>query len=90
MVFIQLKIKLLYKLLSTLADVENIYLEPSALAGMPGIIKLLKTKEGQEYIDKKNLMGKMEKAAHIVWATGGSMVPREEMNKYYNLGISLL
>jgi D-serine dehydratase len=81
--------KSLFLLLSELADSENIYLEPSALAGMPGVINLLKTKEGLDYIYKNKLEDKMENAAHIVWATGGSMVPRDEMKNYYNRGVSL-
>ena len=81
--------KTLFLLLSALVDAEKIYLEPSALAGMLGVVNILKTKEGLEYIDKNKLKDKMEKATHIVWATGGSMVPREEMMKYYNKGVSL-
>jgi D-serine dehydratase len=79
----------LYVMLSALADSENIYLEPSALAGMPGSIKVFKETNGQEYITKNNLKDKMAKAAHIAWATGGSMVPKDVMEAYYNKGREL-
>lgn len=69
----------MYKMLATLADTENIYLEPSALAGMYGAV-LLKT--NPEFAD----FGKLENCTHIVWATGGGMVPAEEMRKYYLAG----
>ena len=69
----------MYKMLSTLADTENIYLEPSALAGMYGAV-LLKT--NPEFAD----FGRLENCTHIVWATGGGMVPAEEMQKYYLAG----
>jgi D-serine dehydratase len=79
----------LYVMLSALADSENICLEPSALAGMPGSIKVFKETKGQEYIAKNNLKDKMAKAAHIAWATGGSMVPKGVMEAYYNKGHEL-
>jgi D-serine dehydratase len=77
----------MFKLLSSLADTEDIYLEPSALAGMIGPIKL--AKDGAPYITKNNMLEKMKNATHIVWATGGSMVPEEEMNQYYQKGKSI-
>ncbi len=65
----------LFKLLTCLADSENIYLEPSALAGMPGPFRL----SHQKGFPMKN-------AVHVVWATGGSMVPEKEMQEYYERG----
>ncbi len=69
----------MYKMLAKLADTENIYLEPSALAGMYGSILLKSNSEFAEF-------GKIENCTHIVWATGGGMVPQEEMKKYYLAG----
>ncbi|HFJ9444372.1 D-serine ammonia-lyase [Bacillus tropicus] len=70
----------LYRLLKELADTEHIYLEPSALAGMIGPVKVGKE---DEYLQKQQLIEKMKKGTHIVWGTGGSMVPKDVMNGYY-------
>ncbi|MTT31176.1 D-serine ammonia-lyase [Terrilactibacillus sp. BCM23-1] len=78
----------LYRLLSSLIQTEGIYLEPSALAGMLGPIQLLKN--GQSYLKTNDLMNKMKKGTHIVWATGGSMVPAEIMKEYDKKGQALL
>lgn len=80
----------LYRLLTKMADSEKIFLEPSALAGVPGIAKILTSKEGIEYLKKNNLENKLENITHIAWATGGSMVPKDIINQYYNEGLSLL
>ncbi|MFD5261652.1 D-serine ammonia-lyase [Bacillus wiedmannii] len=76
----------LYRLLKELADTENIYLEPSALAGMIGPVKVCKE---DRYLQKQQLTEKMKKGAHIVWGTGGSMVPEDVMNGYYKTGVEL-
>ncbi len=78
----------LYNLLSAMIDTENIHLEPSALASVFGPIQLFKEKEGQEYLKKHNLEDKMKNATHIMWATGGSMVPKEVMEEYYKKGLN--
>ncbi len=80
---------MLFKLLATLTDTEGIKLEPSALAGLAGPVKLLSTTQGEKYLIDHNLKDKMTQATHIVWATGGSMVPAEEMDKYYHQGVYL-
>ena len=82
--------KKLFIFLSSLIDTENIYLEPSALAGLLGPLVLFKDEAGQRFLENNNLLSKMANATHIAWATGGSMVPREIMDDYYKKGISLI
>ncbi|EJQ52446.1 D-serine ammonia-lyase [Bacillus cereus BAG6X1-2] len=77
----------LYRLLKELADTENIYLEPSALAGMIGPLNVCKAEN--EYLQKQQLTEKVKKGTHIVWGTGGSMVPEDVMNGYYKTGVEL-
>lgn len=80
----------LHSLLSTLADTEKIYLEPSACAGLPGIVKLFKNEAHLEYLKKNKLTNKMSNSVHIAWGTGGSLVPKEAMNEYYRIGLEAL
>lgn len=79
----------LYEFLSDFADSESIYLEPSACAGFLGPI-LINKEEGKEYIRSHNLFDKMDNSTHIVWGTGGNLVPKEVMNRYYNNGLGLI
>ena len=81
---------MLYRLLSSLADTEGLYVEPSALAGAPGVFKLFMTEEGQRYLEEKGLTDKMLNASHLIWATGGNMVPETEMKQYYRKGLELV
>ncbi|QQN85268.1 D-serine ammonia-lyase [Bacillus toyonensis] len=76
----------LYRLLKELADTENINLEPSALAGMVGPVNVCKE---DEYLQKQQLTETVKKGTHIVWGTGGSMVPEDMMNGYYKKGLEL-
>ncbi len=77
----------LFRLIPLLADCENVFLEPSAMAGFPGITLVTKH---TEYIKHNGLEDKMNKAIHIVWATGGSMVPESTMDSYYLKGKEFL
>lgn len=72
----------MYRLLRELSLTEDIQLEPSALAGMAGPFHVC---THQDYLDKFGIDNtKLDNATHIVWATGGGMVPKEEMVKYTN------
>lgn len=74
----------LYNLLSLLNKEEGIQLEPSALAGMTGAIHVSQAKD---YLQGLSLDSqKMLNATHLVWATGGGMVPTDEMQKYLAQG----
>lgn len=74
-------------LLALVKDYEAISLEPSALAGVGGLI-WSKSPEYQDYIDQYNI--NVNNISHIAWATGGSMVPEEVAEKDYLRGKALL
>lgn len=74
----------LFKALALLADEENIYLEPSATAGLMGPNKVLHS----NYSKQNDLV--MENAVHIAWATGGALVPKEDMKRFYKKGKALI
>ena len=62
---------------------EKIYIEPSACASFTGPSLAAAS---SEYIEAFGLADKMKNASHILWATGGSMVPDSEMKLYYERG----
>ncbi len=70
----------LFRLLALMWEHERINLEPSALAGVPGVIH------------SNRLYGSraLKNATHIAWCTGGSMVPPSVMKEYILKGQSLL
>ncbi|EJD6583890.1 MULTISPECIES: D-serine ammonia-lyase [Providencia] len=70
----------MYNLLILLNQTESIKLEPSALAGMTGSVHVT---QNTDYLQSKSLTPEvMANATHLVWATGGGMVPQDEMDKY--------
>ena len=79
----------LFRLLALAQMREGLALEPSALAGVPGMGRVLQ--EVQGYRQRLGLdEARMGRATHLVWATGGSMVPQDEMNTYLEKGRALL
>ena len=76
----------LFSLLAQLADSEQIFMEPSALAGMAGPGRIV---NAPDYLHQHDLTGRLHAATHIVWGTGGSMVPEDEMNQYYLKGCTI-
>ena len=75
------------KLLTLMKDYENISLEPSALAGFGGIL-FSTNPEYQDYVDRYNI--NRDNITHLMWATGGSMVPDDIAAKDYKKGKELL
>ena len=74
----------MYDLLGLLARDEQIRLEPSALAGMPGPWRV--SADGDWQASRDLDAGRMAQATHLVWATGGGMVPEAEMAQYLTKG----
>lgn len=62
-------------------DEENIKLEPSATAGFAAL------RQAQPYLTEHFPMAN---ATHIVWATGGMLVPEYEHERNYEIGEKLL
>ncbi|MGQ7956708.1 D-serine ammonia-lyase [Pseudomonas sp. SP16.1] len=79
----------LFRNLALLEQSEGQRLEPSALAGMPGPLRVLGEQQG--YRERMGLTpARLARATHLVWATGGSMVPQAEMDGYLARGRQLL
>lgn len=71
----------LFTLLKELFENEKIRLEPSALAGFYGPIVLHNKGNSCKYKE----MIQNNNPIHLIWSTGGSMVPEAEFNKYLNM-----
>ncbi|HGY9585717.1 TPA: D-serine ammonia-lyase [Vibrio harveyi] len=70
----------MYHHLGELSEQEDIRLEPSALAGMMGAVHVSQDQVYQARMQFSE--DKMKNAIHLVWATGGGMVPEAEMSAY--------
>jgi len=60
-------------------------LEPSAAAGLVGPARITAGSGDPAYVAASEA-----DATHLVWATGGSMVPDEEMTRYRETGMAIL
>lgn len=78
----------MYTMLCQLTDSEQIRLEPSALAGMFGPVLYAMHPAMLKWQQARGING--QEPTHIVWATGGSMVPDDEHRAYYEKGKALL
>ncbi|MBJ9985418.1 D-serine ammonia-lyase [Acinetobacter sp. S40] len=70
----------LYDFISQLDQSEQIRLEPSAAAGFGGAYYTAAQISYQQLHQFTPLQ--LANATHVVWATGGGMVPEDEMQKY--------
>lgn len=76
--------KELFPLLTILKESEGIKIEPSAAAGFAGPFMMAATNYAEEQgVDP-------DQAAHIVWLTGGALVPEEEMAEFDARGLKNL
>lgn len=66
--------------LGQMSELEGIKLEPSAVAGVIGAVVVSKDESYQQCM--QFTVEKMQQATHLVWATGGGMVPKQEMASY--------
>lgn len=72
----------LYEYMRMLKNSEDIVIEPSSCAAFEGYVGMGHYPDMLEYIKEQELADKMENATHIVWATGGKLVPEENVKEY--------
>lgn len=75
----------LFRSLKAMFEQENIFMEPSAHAGVYGPIELIN--RGMDYVRANGLEDKLGRAVHLVWSTGGDMVPEELRQQYLHMEI---
>lgn len=68
--------------LRELYSAEKIFIEPSSCAAFAGYRGLAQFPAARAYLEEHGLAEKMENAAHILWATGGKLVPAETRREY--------
>ncbi|MCP4338349.1 MAG: D-serine ammonia-lyase [Desulfobulbaceae bacterium] len=71
----------MYCLLAMLAQSEDIHLEPSALVGFSGFSRI-----GQVWEKIGFSPEKLKHTNHLIWATGGNMVPDPVWQEYFKQG----
>ncbi len=79
----------LFRWVALLHDHEGISVEPSATAGFAGPALLTGSEAGRAYLRQQGLEAAFAQARHILWTTGGSLVPEEEQNRYIERGRQL-
>ena len=72
----------LYVYMKELLDREGIFIEPSSCAAFAGPARIEKEEVCRAYLKEQGLEERMEQAAHLVWATGGSLVPADVRAEY--------
>lgn len=75
------KDSLLLDWMRRLKETEGIVMEPSACAAFGGL-RALAGKKGSAYCREQGLPEKSACATHIVWATGGSLMPEDVREEY--------
>lgn len=74
----------LYPYMKALVDTENIFIEPSSCAAFTVPARLNNDLSGSRYLEENFTVAQRQNTTHIVWATGGSLVPDEVRAEYYN------
>jgi D-serine dehydratase len=76
----------LFRCLYRLERMEGIRVEPSAAACIPGPERLLNSPAGHAYLQQHGLEQRLATSTHLLWTTGGSLVPEEEYARFHARG----
>ena len=59
---------------------ETLKIEPSAAAGVAGPLWIARTQQARSYLERTGLKDKLPGATHLIWTTGGSLLPDDEFD----------
>lgn len=79
----------LYRWLYLAKKHQNFQLEPSAASCFAGPICLNKSECGRKYVQDLGLDHGFENVSHVLWTTGGDLVPSESFEGFYMRGKEL-
>jgi len=74
--------RMLFRFLYWLEKSEGLRIEPSAAAGFAGPLFLMATPAGADYLSKAGLRDHQSNIRHLVWMTGGRLVPEAVFEGY--------
>jgi D-serine dehydratase len=72
----------LFRFVYALFTTETIAVEPSAAAGFAGPLLVFSTPEGKRYLQNRHIADFMDDAIHLLWTTGGLLVPAREFETF--------
>lgn len=73
----------LRRYLRDLWQAEGIFIEPSACAAFEGAAKLKNSDAGKDYLNRvETHRDKLTQGSHLIWATGGGLVPENVRQEY--------
>lgn len=80
----------LFRYLALLYQQEKIRIEPSAAVGFVGPDRLLNTSPGKAYLQQHQLGSRLAQATHLVWTTGGRLVPNDQFQGFLRRGAAFV
>lgn len=76
----------LFEHLVQVLDHTGLRIEPSAAAGFSGPGQLLHSASGHDWLERHGLRTHLAQATHLVWTTGGRLLPAEEFQRFEQRG----
>ncbi|CAN5166762.1 D-serine ammonia-lyase [soil metagenome] len=76
----------LFGMVARAFESEGLEVEPSAAAGMAGPLVLARSYAGRRYLEREGLAEKLPDSTHVIWTTGGALVPAADMSRNIDRG----
>lgn len=76
----------LFEDLYILERTEGFRIEPSAAAGFRGSRWLVESEQGRQYLSNHGLLNHMDSATHVMWTTGGALLPEDQYRQFSERG----